>query len=153
MAGVMDVIVIERPDGSLASTPFYVELDVKKVTYENDRIVDIFVNNTKTCLTMRLTDNKIGEFSRGETSQAFIRHSKSYVNLKRLDYNEESKKTIIKYTEDNIELINTEESPDESSINLSSDELKLLNLQKGANQAQFVLRSNNSKYVNGKIFL
>ena len=58
LSGAMDVIVIERPDGTLASTPFYVKFGRFKLLKSNNIKIDIVINDNYVNIPMEL--NKTG---------------------------------------------------------------------------------------------
>jgi phosphatidate phosphatase PAH1 len=68
ISGVMDVIVIRRPDGSMASTPFHVKFGRFKVMKSNKIKVDIYINKQKSEISMELIANGRAVFIRKSDS-------------------------------------------------------------------------------------
>ena len=57
LSGAMDVIVIQRQDGTMASTPFYVKFGRFKLLKSNKLKVDLVVNEHSTDISMELKKN------------------------------------------------------------------------------------------------
>jgi phosphatidate phosphatase LPIN len=53
----MDIIVIQYPDGTLKSSPFHVRFGTLKILKTREKMINIYVNNVKTELTMRLSSS------------------------------------------------------------------------------------------------
>lgn len=53
----MDIIVIQYPDGKLKSSPFHVRFGTLKILKTREKTINIYVNNIKTDLTMRLSSS------------------------------------------------------------------------------------------------
>ena len=62
--GVMDVIVVQRPDGSRGCTPFYIKFSGSDISKCQNPIVEIYINRIKTSLCMELDRNGEGKFRR-----------------------------------------------------------------------------------------
>lgn len=83
LSGAMDVIVIKRPDGTLASTPFYIKFGRLKLMKSNKIKVNLVINSTVADMKMEL--KKSGK-------AVFIRDP--LPTLKPENYSEDSKITI-----------------------------------------------------------
>ena len=53
----MDIIVIQYPDETLKSSPFHVRFGTLKILKTREKIINIYVNNNKSELTMRLSSS------------------------------------------------------------------------------------------------
>jgi phosphatidate phosphatase LPIN len=53
----MDIIAIQYPDGNLKSSPFHVRFGTLKILKTREKTINIYVNNIKTDLTMRLSSS------------------------------------------------------------------------------------------------
>lgn len=53
----MDIVAIQYPDGTLKSSPFHVRFGTLKILKTREKTINIFVNGTKTDLTMRLSSS------------------------------------------------------------------------------------------------
>jgi len=53
----MDIIAIQYPDGKLKSSPFHVRFGTLKILKTREKTINIYVNNNKTELTMRLSSS------------------------------------------------------------------------------------------------
>lgn len=58
----MDVIVVKHSDDKYISTPFYIRFGGLKILKTKEKIVDIYVNNEKSELTMKLNSHGDGYF-------------------------------------------------------------------------------------------
>lgn len=54
LSGCIDIIVVKQPDGSLKSTPFHVRFGRMQLLRSRNKVVNIFVNDTKSDLDMQL---------------------------------------------------------------------------------------------------
>ncbi|KAL3106206.1 hypothetical protein niasHT_016893 [Heterodera trifolii] len=87
LSGAIDVIVVEQPDGSLASTPFHVRFGKYGVFNYENKYVDIEINGEEIDLKMKLGENGVAFFLAndeeeiGETKNAegkeFLRESQN----------------------------------------------------------------------------
>uniref|UniRef100_A0A183BIK5 LNS2 domain-containing protein n=1 Tax=Globodera pallida TaxID=36090 RepID=A0A183BIK5_GLOPA len=66
MSGAIDVIVVEQPDGSLASTPFHVRFGKYGVFNYDNKYVDIEINGEEIDLKMKLGENGVAFFLENE---------------------------------------------------------------------------------------
>ena len=53
----MDIIVIQYPDGTSKSSPFHLRFGTLKILKTREKTINIFVNNNKSELTMRLSSS------------------------------------------------------------------------------------------------
>ncbi|KAL3071729.1 hypothetical protein niasHT_035630 [Heterodera trifolii] len=66
LSGAIDVIVVEQPDGSLASTPFHVRFGKYGVFNYENKYVDIEINGEEIDLKMKLGENGVALFANDE---------------------------------------------------------------------------------------
>lgn len=64
LSGAMDVIVVQRPDGTMASTPFHIKFGRLKLMKSNKIKVNILVNNAQSPILMELKGSGKAEFFR-----------------------------------------------------------------------------------------
>ena len=69
LSGAMDVVVIRRPDGTMASTPFYVKFGRFKLINSNNITVSLNVNSILTPLEMKLKKSGRAVFCRDLASE------------------------------------------------------------------------------------
>lgn len=62
LLGAIDVIVIERPDGTYHCSPFHIRFGKFQIIKPLQKKIDLFVNDTKTDLPMKLGDGGEGFF-------------------------------------------------------------------------------------------
>ncbi|WPK25232.1 hypothetical protein PUMCH_002538 [Australozyma saopauloensis] len=62
LSGAIDILVIEQPDGTLQCSPWHVRFGVFQILKPLDKKIDVYVNDTKTDLPMKL----------GEGGEAFF---------------------------------------------------------------------------------
>ena len=62
LSGAIDILVVERPDGTLHCSPFHVRFGKFQIIKPLDKKIDVYVNGTKTDLPMKL----------GEGGEAFF---------------------------------------------------------------------------------
>jgi phosphatidate phosphatase PAH1 len=158
------VVVIEREDRTLASTPFYVHFGKFKILDAEGKIIDIFNRNEITGVNMKLNVDGVGKVFRegfrnsGTESQInIVRNEKmnnSVVVEERrdlLDSEDEEKECF----SEPISIFDEEEEKRsmEMDKNLTSDELRQLRLSPGLNMLFFVVRDNPKVYLPCKVYL
>jgi phosphatidate phosphatase PAH1 len=67
-SAIMDVIVVQQLDGSLKSTPFFVQFGIGKLADTSGRLVDIYHRGQPTHIVMRLDRNGVARFDRSQSN-------------------------------------------------------------------------------------
>lgn len=167
-SGAMDVIVIRRSDGTLASTPFYVKFGRFKLVKSNNTVVYLHVNGVKTPIQMVLlksgraifvhapVDNRPREETKNESSDPDILISDEEEPVRDVEESFDSAMAVEEIKGErkferkrsyrqNIDLLT-------SKNNLNSRELESLNLSHDINVVQYVTETKNKVNLHGRIY-
>lgn len=124
--GAIDVIVVEQPEGTLLSTPFYVRFGKYGVFNSSEKYVDIVINNEEIKkLKMKLAEDSIAYFVEEVEDEVDV--DQYLASTPNPEAFEEASPTVKKYVA--------------CGMRLSSDQLKALKLRYGSNEARFSITS------------
>ena len=144
LSGCLDVIVVQKEDGSLHSTPFHVRIGKLKAFNTKLKKIKIFVNGNDTAHYMKLNNEGIGFFEQEmgcensetefEASSACFQSDEEIQEVKK----EKSSKTVNGKAKPKDEIIEAEKSSDQILIDkrISESDLQSDTLSKSSKKGE-----------------
>lgn len=157
-SAVMDIIVVQLPDGKFHSSPFYVHFGILKLLDSENKFVDIYHLGQPTGISLKL--NKYGEGSfyrvlhRRTVCEPAISNSilSNKENLSS-SLGAEGFEGLLEGSNSNDSFFSDPGEYKEPPLNnLTSDEIKDLKLNPGLNVLDFVVRERPTVYLRGKVY-
>ena len=158
-SAVMDIIVVQLPDGTYHSTPFHVHFGILKLLDSENKFVDIYHLGQPTGISLRLDKYGEGSFYRVlhrrtvcELPKEIPLPSKKNENLSS-SLGPEGFEGLIDSSNSNDSFFSDPGEYKEPPLNnLTSDEIMNLRLNPGLNVLDFVVRERPTVYLRGKVY-